>query len=200
MSVHKSRWMILALSLLAVVLSVIWEGNLVTLLLSSACLLGAVLILYHHLGELSGISRDNPKMKTLRLVTVFDVLILLLCIGAATLAEAGIVGRNETADKYFAAALILAIILFLGNLSPKLPFTRHTGLRLPWTVTDEETWIVAHRILGYISLPLALVYLAGIPAVSNFKALSITVILLWIGIPSGLSLLFYLRKFQGVSR
>ena len=40
MSVRKSRWMILALSLLAVVLSVIWEGNLVTLLLSSACLLG----------------------------------------------------------------------------------------------------------------------------------------------------------------
>ena len=200
MSVRKSRWMILALSLLAVVLSVIWEGNLVTLLLSSACLLGAVMILYRHMGELSGISQDNPKIKTLRLVTVFDVLILLLCVGAAMLAEAGIVGRNETADKYFAAALILAIILFLGNLSPKLPFTRHTGLRLPWTVTDEETWIVAHRILGYISLPLALVYRAGIPAVSNFKALSITVILLWIGIPSGLSLLFYLRKFQGVSR
>ena len=90
MSVRKSRWMILALSLLAVVLSVIWEGNLVTLLLSSACLLGAVLILYRHIGELSGISQDNPKIKTLRLVTVFDVLILLLCVGAARLAEAGI--------------------------------------------------------------------------------------------------------------
>src|SRR5699024_7614176 len=135
-----------------------------------------------------------PKLKTLRFVTLFDVFLLLLCIGAALLAEAGIVGRNETADKYFAAALILAIMLILGNLAPKLPFTRHTGLRLPWTVTDEETWIVSHRILGYISLPLALVYLAGIPAVPDFKALSVIIFLLWIGIPSGLSLLFYVRK------
>ena len=140
---------------------------------------------------------DSPKVKTLRMVTVFDVLILLLCIGAALLSEAGIVGRNETADKYFAAALTLAIMLFLGNLAPKLPFTRHTGLRLPWTVTDEETWIVAHRILGYTSLPLSLVYLAGIPVVSDFKALSITIFLLWIGIPSGLSLLFKIKKFRG---
>ena len=199
MSVRRSRGIILALSLLAAVLSVVWEG-IAALLLSSACLVGAVLILYRHLGELSGVSEDSPKLKTLRFVTIFDVSILLLCVGAALLAEAGIVGRSERADRYFAAGLILAIMLVLGNLAPKLPFTRHTGLRLPWTVTDEETWIVAHRILGYISLPLALAYLAGIPAVSDFKALSVTILLLWIAIPSGLSLLFYLRKFQGVSR
>lgn len=197
MSVNKSRGMILFLSFIGLIVAMVLQNSAAALLLTGGCFLAAEWVLYRHLGELSNLDEDSPKVKTLRMVTVFDVLILLLCIGAALLSEAGIVGRNETADKYFAAALILAIMLFLGNLAPKLPFTRHTGLRLPWTVTDEETWIVAHRILGYTSLPLALVYLAGIPVVSDFKALSITIFLLWVGIPSGLSLLFYMQKFRG---
>lgn len=197
MSVNKSREMILFLSFTGLIVAMVLQNGVAALLLTEGCFLAAEWVLYRHLDELSNVSEDSPKLKTLRFVTLFDVFLLLLCIGAALLAEAGIVGRNETADKYFAAALILAIMLILGNLAPKLPFTRHTGLRLPWTVTDEETWIVAHRILGYISLPLALVYLAGIPAVPDFKALSVIIFLLWIGIPSGLSLLFYVRKFRG---
>lgn len=197
MSVNKSRGMILFLSFTGLIVAMVLQNGVAALLLTGGCFLAAEWVLYRHLDELSGVSEDSPKLKTLRFVTIFDVSILLLCIGAALLAEAGIVGRNETADKYFAAALTLAIMLVLGNLAPKLPFTRHTGLRLPWTVTDEETWIVAHRILGYTSLPLALVYLAGIPVVPDFKALSITIFLLWIGIPGGLSLLFYMRKFRG---
>lgn len=197
MSVNKSRGMILFLSFTGLIVALVLQNGVAALLLTGGCFLAAEWVLYRHLDELSNVSEDSPKLKTLRFVTLFDVFLLLLCIGAALLAEAGIVGRNETADKYFAAALILAIMLILGNLAPKMPFTRHTGLRLPWTVTDEETWIVAHRILGYISLPLALVYLAGIPAVPDFKALSVIIFLLWIGIPSGLSLLFYVRKFRG---
>ena len=56
-------------------------------------------------------------------------------------------------ERYFAAALVLAVLLFLGNLAPKLPFSRHTGLRLPWTVADEDTWTVATGWWGTSPFP-----------------------------------------------
>ena len=88
------------------------------------------------------------------------------------------------------------MILFTGNLAPKLPFSRHTGLSLPWTVADEETWIVAHRILGYLSLPMGLLLLAAVPLVERTEVLCVAAMLLWIGIPGALSLAFYCRKFS----
>ena len=89
-------------------------------------------------------------------------------------------------------------MLVLGNIAPKLPFSKHTGLRLLWTVTDEDTWVVAHRLVGYISIPLVLIYIACIPTVSNFEVLSGVIILLWVGIPGGLSFVFYYKKMKGI--
>ncbi|HIY05838.1 MAG TPA: SdpI family protein, partial [Candidatus Evtepia faecigallinarum] len=48
-------------------------------------------------------------------------------------------------EKMFAMALVACVMLFAGIVCPKLPYNRHIGLRLPWTVQDEETWNVAHR-------------------------------------------------------
>lgn len=90
---------------------------------------------------------------------------------------------------------MLAVLLFLGNLAPKLPFSRHTGLRLPWTVADEDTWTVAHRLVGYLSLPLALVYLAGLSLTAQFEALTLGVFLLWVGVPGLLSYLYFRKKW-----
>ena len=113
----------------------------------------------------------------------------------ALLAEMGHLPWTEAGERYFAAALVLAVLLFLGNLAPKLPFSRHTGLRLPWTVADEDTWTVAHRLVGYLSFPLALVYLAGLSLTAQFEALTLGVFLLWVGVPGLLSYLYFRRKW-----
>ena len=54
------------------------------------------------------------------------------------------------------AALVACLMVFAGLISPRLPFNRHTGLRLPWTVADEGAWRAAHETLGVSSLPAAL--------------------------------------------
>lgn len=100
-------------------------------------------------------------------------------------------------EEMFATAVISCVMLFAGIISPKLPFTRHTGLRLPWTVRDEDTWNVAHRILGYISLPAALLYIACALTVPNFEAVTLCAMLIWLGIPSLFSLVFFYRKTRG---
>lgn len=93
--------------------------------------------------------------------------------------------------------LIADIMIFAGIVSPKLPFTRHTGLRLPWTVQDQETWEVAHRILGYISLPIALLYIACSLTVADFETITLIAFVIWLGIPGGISFMFYRRKTNG---
>ncbi|WP_178390071.1 SdpI family protein [Faecalibaculum rodentium] len=43
-------------------------------------------------------------------------------------------------------------MVFCGWICPKLSWNRYEGLRLPWTVSDPQTWALAHHILGWISL------------------------------------------------
>jgi len=69
-------------------------------------------------------------------------------------------------------------------------------LRLPWTVQDEDTWNVAHRVIGYISLPIVLLYIACTWTVSNFELVTMCAMILWIGIPGIVSYLFFYRKMH----
>lgn len=47
------------------------------------------------------------------------------------------------------------VMVFCGWICPKLFWNRYVDLRLPWTVSDPQTWELAHCILGWISLPCA---------------------------------------------
>ena len=174
--------------------------------ISGVCCCAALVVLYRNLAKLSNASEENPKVKTLRFVTIFTVLYVammaLISVGAERLAENGIILELSQQQAKLLMALLLAVpMAVLGNVSPKLPFNRYTGLRLPWTVRDEETWIVAHRILGWISFPLALLLFVQVPTNlgldSYVKHWFLGIVLLWIGIPGVLSGLFYYRKYHG---
>ena len=198
MNVSKARGLIIALSFLSLLVSLVVKIPILSILLMTGCLLFAILVLYRHMGELCDPPEDHPKNRTLKAATIFNVILLAACVACSVLIKTGIFYLPENGEKYFAATIIAAVILFAGNISPKLPFNRYTGLRLPWTVSDEDTWIVAHRIIRYLSIPLALIYLAGVSCVANFEVLSMVVVLLWIGIPGGLSYWFYRQKRKGI--
>ena len=107
----------------------------------------------------------------------------------------------NTASKAFMASVLAVPVLFFGNVAPKIPFNRYTGLRLPWTVRDEETWIVAHRVLGYISIPIAILVFVNVPTDmlldTYVKFWWLGAVLLWIGIPGLISGVFYYKKWNG---
>ena len=124
-----------------------------------------------------------------------NLTLLLLCTVLAVLLATGAVRLTEDGEKYLAAAVVSIILLFLGNLAPKLPRTRHTGLRLPWTVRDDDAWICAHRVVGYMSVPLFCFYAAGVLATGDVATMSGLVMLLWIGVPGALSYRVYRNKF-----
>ena len=194
---NQKRNLILFLSFVAMLLALIIKNEIMSIILVGACILAAVAVLYQNLALLTSVTTDDMRIKTLKVTTMFNVFILIIGIVSSVLVGLDIVTISESGEKIFAMLLISCVMMFGGIVSPKLPFSRHTGLRLPWTVQDEDTWNLAHQIIGYISLPLVLLYLAGTWTISNFEMVSMGIMLAWIGIPGVISYIYFWKKMHG---
>lgn len=194
---NKKRGSILLLSFLAMLTTLIAKNEIISILLVGLCLFVAVIVLYRNLALLTSVTTNDMKIGVLRITTLFDIGVLIIGILVSILTAFDVITFTENGEKMFAMLLISCVILFGGIISPKLPFSRHTGLRLPWTVQDEETWNIAHKIIGYISLPIVLLYFACAWTIHNFEAVTLCVMLIWIGVPGVISFLFFRKKVNG---
>lgn len=196
MQAEKKRGLILLLSFISMLTAMSVKNEIISIALTGGCMLAASIILYRNLALLTKITTEDMKIGTLKVTTLFNITVLIFTVIIAILSETSFIKLSESSGQWLALAVTCIIILFGGYFSPKLPFTRHTGLRLPWTVQDEETWHIAHKMIGYISLPLVLLYLAAFCTINNFEAITLAVILLWIGIPGLISFVFWWKKFH----
>ncbi len=96
--------------------------------------------------------------------------------------------------------LILSILLglfivILGNFLPKCPQNYTIGIKLPWTLHDEENWNYTHRLAGFVWV------IGGILMIINafFQWLLITILLLVLlfALPILFSYLHYRRTQKG---
>lgn len=194
---NKKRGLIITLSFVAMLITILVKDEFVSILLASVCMLTAVIVLYRNLALLTSITTDDLKMGILSLTTFFNIGIFVVGVFFAVLLSLDFLTLSENGEKLLAMALISCVIIFSGIISPMLPFNKHTGLRLPWTVQDEDTWNIAHRTLGYISLPIALLYIACTLTIPNFDIVTICVLIAWIGTPSVISYIYYMKKMYG---
>lgn len=193
---NEKRGLIFAFSFLAMFLALTFKNEIVSILLVGICILAAVIILYRNLALLTSITTDDLKVGVLRITTFFNVGILIAGIVFALLTAFDMITFSENGEKIFAMAIVSCIILFAGIVSPKLPYSKHTGLRLPWTVQDECTWEIAHKIIGYISFPIVLLYIACTLTISDFKMVTLCTMIIWIGIPAMISYVFFKRRMK----
>ncbi len=193
----KKRGLILLLSFVSMLIAMSVKNEVISIILTGECILAAVIILYRNLALMTRITTADMKIGTLKLTTIFNIAIMVAAVGIIALDEAAVIKMSEANEELFVLVVISLIILFGGFISPKLPFNRHTGLRLPWTVQDEATWNVAHKTIGYISLPIVLLYVGAFFTVSDFNVITTAAMLLWIGIPGCISFIFSWRKSHG---
>lgn len=193
----NKRNLILFLCFAALFIALAVREPIVSIVLIGGCVLAATIVLYRNLALLTRISTNDLRLGVLRLTTLVNIGIIFIAMLTALLSATGVLAFSEHSGRLFAMCFITVIMIFLGIVSPRLPFQRHTGLRLPWTVRDEDTWNVAHRILGIISLPLALLYVAASLTLDAFDSVTIAAIALWIGIPGVLSYIYYWKKYHG---
>lgn len=192
--VSGKRSAILAWSLAALLCALLAQG-LAAAVLVSGCLLAALWTLWRNLPLLTGTDQESD-LAPLRLTTVFSAVFLVLGLGVSALLGLGILTLSQRQEELLAAALVACLMVFAGLISPKLPFNRHTGLRLPWTVADEGAWRAAHETLGVLSLPAALLYLACVLAFPDGETVTLCAVAAWLGIPA----LRSYRVFRGTQR
>lgn len=196
----KKRGVILLLSFGTLIAALTVKIELLSLLLAGACMLTMLAILYRNLTLFTGAAADKAGIGALRAATIFDAVVLLLVLTVAALDKTALAALSEDGERLLAAVIMCGIMLFGGFISPRLPYNRHIGLRLPWTVRDEDTWNVAHRVLGYISLPMTMLYLAAALTVRSADAAAAAAkvcFILWIGIPGLVSYIFFWKKLHG---
>ena len=84
-----------------------------------------------------------------------------------------------------------------GSCANALPFNKYVGLRLPWTLVDYQTWRYAHKLLHELSFPAILFSIVILKMFPNkSKTLMIWSVLLYLGVPSFFSYLYYKKKHQ----
>lgn len=192
--VNKKRSLIIFLSFVTLFTMLTIKNEIVSIILIAICILALTLVLYRNLALLTSLTTQNMKLGVLRFSTIFNVCIFIIVMTITLLIELDIIKLSENNEKIFAMAIVSGIIILGGIICPKLPFTRHTGLRLPWTVQDEDTWNIAHQIIGYISFPVVILYIAGTICIDHFETVSIVAFLTWIGIPAIISFIYFCKK------
>ena len=191
--VSQKRGVILLLCFAAVIFSANIQNQTLAACAVGVCSIAALLILYKNLALFTDTVADEMHTRALTITTFFNIGMILVVITVTMLTESGVLTLSASGEKIFATAVVAVIIIFSGMISPRLPFNRHTGLRLPWTVRD-----VAHRILGITALPVALFYIAAaIVADDHMKTITLCAVAFWIGIPAAVSYIYYQRKMHG---
>ena len=187
----RKRGLIISLSFLSMHVSLIIKNPIVSIICSTLCLLIAILILIKNMTLLTIITTKNTKIGILKITTLFNLLILFTAVVFTILSGLDIIHINEKDERLCAMFLVSSVMIFTGIIATKLPFTKHTGLRLPWTIQNENTWNVAHRTLGVVSIPLSFIYIACSLTFDNFNLITLFFICMWIGIPGIISYIHY---------
>ena len=193
---NQKRGLILFVSFLSMMITMSVKNEVVSILMAGICMLIAAIVLYRNLALFTSLTTDDLRIGIFRVTTLCNISILIIGIVFAFLSAVDVINFSENGEKLFAMVLLSCIMVFIGIVSPKLPYNRHTGLRLPWTVRDEDTWKIAHRILGFISFPMVLLYIACALTISDFEIVSVVTMLIWISIPGGISYIYFYKKYH----
>lgn len=172
------------------------DGDMATSILGASAIISLV-VLDIKAPNIVKLSEDNPKVKTFRFLNRLTMFIVILCSIFAVLSPTEKLYAFKNNDMLLIALVSIFMMIF-GNLSPKIPFNRYLGLRLPWTIRDEETWKIAHKILGYLSFPIALIMFVSSFFFNSDKVATICG-LTWVIVPSIYSFVFYYKKVKGIN-
>jgi len=181
--------LILAGSLLVVGFGLVMPNSDMTALAIAIMSTLLLIILDIRVPAITNLTEDDPRVRSMRAVCRMSMTIILVSILFVTLFPQG------QLDRLLASGLVFNFMVTLGKLSPDLPFNRYIGLRLPWTIRDREVWDIAHKILGYVSFPIAFLQLA-IALIIESELVIPLAIAAWVIIPSIYSLMFCYGKYR----
>ena len=134
--------------------------------------------------------KENISDKMLRLVLWICPIISLITNGSVYLIAIG----KPINIGLICMILVGIMFIFVGNYLPKCRQNYTMGIKLPWTLADEENWNKTHRMAGWLWIVEGIIFLiAAVIGKMNawifFSTIAVTVI-----VPTVYSFLYHLKK------
>lgn len=141
--------------------------------------------------------------KTTSTILIFNIFILLIALIAVYLKGSNLI--NKLQEYYLAYIIEVIVLAFFGYIAPKIPYNRYVGLRLPWIVADESTWIYAHQLCRRITIPLitlgTILFIIAHLVFNNYHYMyniAVGLILVYVAIPSLASYIFFRKLCKNI--
>lgn len=152
-----------------------------------------IIAVYIYAPDITGFSKDNPKIKTTRSILVMFIVFIIgkeisLYLGADKFFS------SEINDK-ISVGITAIMIMYFGNLAPKLPNYKKIGKRNTWMIGDEKIWKRATKIFGYLSFAVG-ISMFIFSFFFNPDKVVILCELVWLGVPALYILAYYNKKFS----
>lgn len=136
--------------------------------------------------------RENiSRSKELKQITRWFVVVLAVLVQVIILSGVGISFNVGTVISVPIAFLFVAI----GNYLPKCRQNYSMGIKLPWTLADEDNWNRTHRLAGYVWTAGGILMM--ILGFFHLSDLYFTIFLAMVLIPSVYSYMIYRKKNSG---
>lgn len=158
-------------------------------------IISVILGVYIKAPDVLGISKDSPKVKTVRRI---QILFLIVIISHNLLPHLGVctLFSPEINDK-ISVGINSVIIIYFGNSLPKVPIYKNIDKKYPWAMGDERVWRKATKIFSYLSFFIAVsMFILSF----YFDSIKVTTIcqFIWFLIPSLYLLNYYNKKFKDI--
>lgn len=181
--------MLYALVLIILVTGILTIESTLKNYIGGICIALILIIMHIFMPHFAGLDSDNPKVRTMRRCNFLMGIVIIILFALHNIFPQKTVINNDK----FIVLLVVAITLLVGNAAPKLPRNGIIGIRLPWTMCDQDTWDIAHRVLGYCSFPLAIIMTIG-GLYINPVIFSVGGVIVLALIPSIYSFVYYYKK------
>lgn len=125
----------------------------------------------------------NDKMMALVLwiIPVISLLVPLTVYGYAL--------GLQTNFSMYGMAFVGTVFIIIGNYLPKCRQNYTMGIKLPWTLHDEENWNHTHRMAGFLWVVCGFVVLAN--AFLQWEWLFLVAVVVMVAVPTVYSYLYY---------
>ena len=137
-----------------------------------------------------GITLADPKKQNIsdKLMGLILWLIPVISIAGSLHMYSFSLGYQTNISTYVGIFLGVLFIV-IGNYLPKCRQNYTMGIKLPWTLDDEENWNHTHRLAGYLWILGGLVMIVN--AFTNYEWLMIVIIIIMVFVPTAYSYLYY---------
>jgi uncharacterized membrane protein len=198
---NKLKTLISSLIILlpAITVAVFYKGAIEKSLFTVMCIASGIMLVVHWLGLIITAKDKRNKDQSPKVLGLLFWICPMIAVMTSAISAAIIIGIDFKMS-YILGPIIALVMIIFGNYLPKCKQNFFIGLRLPWTLANEENWNVTHRLAGKLwvgggALIAVFVFLPDI----IFLFFMIGVVLVASVVPSVYSYVYYKKQLNNGS-